>query len=483
MLEPINLTAIITTDTSAVLSWSDNNSFETGYVISKKNYQGIYVPIKYLQENSTSTIINETFYLNEHYNFSVHAVREYFESPKAFFPTLFLNFPAPTNLDFVHLSETSIKLNWQDNSSFEKGFIIYRSINGEPPVEIGRVISDFTEYIDNQIDTSQTYSYNVRAFTEANISMPSNDVKIFFSKTLTMAKHISVPHGISEAAVSNDFKLVAIGGYTSQNRVCVRIFNVADGTLIRTFIGDSTDQIFERIAISPDDKYVAAMGNYYSLKIWDIDSGQLYKKLDLGGTPNFIQYTSDGSQLIIELNMYLFIYDTNNWTVSIRVRFSDKAVSMAIDPNKSMIAIGFWNGNLRVYDFQSGALKYEIPNTSRSTSIHFDASGENLYLCTYGNFKVWNVNTNSITKTITNFGYPDKMDITSDGKLAVFSGQSSAFYLWDIEEGIKIDNFLENTSLKEVKFNPYNNKLFTRESNNGYYLWDVVNQWVEVPGN
>ena len=39
--------------------------------------------------------------------------------------------------------------------------------------------------------------------------------------------------------------------------LCIRIFNLSDGLLLELFIGDSTDQIFERLAISPDKKFVA----------------------------------------------------------------------------------------------------------------------------------------------------------------------------------------------------------------------------------
>ena len=479
LIEPINLSATITTDTSAILSWNDNNSFETGYVISKRNIYGTYVPIEYLPANSTSTIIIGIFYLDQNYNYSIHAIKDYFESPKAFFPPIILEFPAPTELVFEHLSETSLKLKWKDNSSFEKGFIIYRTNNGGITNEIARVSSNITEYIDQGLDTSNTYAYHVKAFTTANITLPSNELNIFFSKTIEVDKQISVPYGISEAAVSNDFKLVAIGGYIS-NRVCVRVFNLADGALINTFMGDSTDQIFERIAISPDNKYVAAIGNYYTIKMWDIITGQLYKKIELSYCPNFIQFTSEGSYLIVERYDHLRFYNTNDWSYTARISYSGNAVYMSIDPNQNLLALGFWDSNLKVWDFQSGTFKYEIPNTFRSTSVHFNADGDKLYFHTYGDFKVWDVNTNSLIKTITNFGFPRKMHITSDGKIAVYSGQAFALSLWDISKGKNIDNFLGNTVIEEVKFNPDNNKLFTREFINGYYLWDVVSRWVQA---
>jgi hypothetical protein len=477
LIEPINLNAAIISDTSAILSWNDNNSFETGYVISKLNNNGTYYPIQYLPANSNSTIVYEIFYLNQNYNYSVHAVKDFYQSPKALFPPIVLAFPAPTELTFEHLSETSIKLKWKDNSSFEKGFIIYGIDNSGYTSEIARVGSNITEYVVQSLDTSEVYIFHVKAFTSANITPPSNNVKIFFSKTLEIDKHFSVPYGISEAAVSDDFTLVAIGGYIG-NSVCVRVFNLANGSLIKTFLGDSTDQIFEKIAISPDNKYVAAIGNYYTIKIWDIVSGQLYKRLELGYGPNFIQYTTDGNYLIVERYDHLRFYKTNDWSYTARIIYSGNAVYMSMDPNQNLLALGFWDSNLKVWDFQSGTFKYEIPNTFRSTSIHFNADGDKLYFHSYGDFKVWDVNTNTLNKTITNFGFPRKMDITSDGKLAVYSGNATSLSLWDISKEINIDNFLGNKTISEVKFSPDNDKLFTREFVSGYYLWNIVDRWV-----
>lgn len=480
LIEPDNLNATITSDTSAILSWNDNNSFETGYVISKRNDYGNYVPIKFLPADTTSTIINNIFYINQSNNFSVHATRGYFESPRAFFSTLVLNFPAPTNLTFEHISETSVKLKWKDNSSFEKGFIIYGIDNTGYTREIARVSSNITEYVLQSLDTSEVYIFNVKAFTSANITPSSNNVKIFFSKTLEIDKHFSVPYGISEAVVSDDFTMVAIGGYIS-NRVCIRLFNLADGNLLETFIGDSTDEFFWRIAISPDNRYVAASGDNYNMKIWDIISGQLFKKIELGTTPNFIEYSPDGAYLIVEVNMHLRIYNTLDWTGTTWMDLSDDPIYMVIDPNQTTIALGFWNSNLKAYDFPSGSLKFEVPNSFRTTSVHFNEAGDKLYFQTYGDFKVWDINSNSLIKTINNFGFHSNMDITSDGNLAICSGNTLS--LWDINKEIIINNFLENKEIVEVKFNPDNTKLFTRESINGYYIWDVVKRWVNPPGN
>ena len=101
-------------------------------------------------------------------------------------------------------------------------------------VEAGRVNKDITSFIDNDLDTSKTYNYFVRPFLNIIFHNQSNTLKTYFTKTIKLNKQIQVPHGISEAVVSNDFSIAAFGGYIS-NGVCIRIFNLSDGTSYQNF--------------------------------------------------------------------------------------------------------------------------------------------------------------------------------------------------------------------------------------------------------
>jgi len=85
--------------------------------------------------------------------------------------------PEPTNLRIVS-TKSSITIKWNDNSTGEEGFIISRKINQ------GSWDDDYytlptenaTEFIDNNSQTVNTYSYKVRAYAGNNTSSYSNTV-------------------------------------------------------------------------------------------------------------------------------------------------------------------------------------------------------------------------------------------------------------------------------------------------------------------
>lgn len=478
---PINLGTSLSADTAITLYWKDNNSFEKGYVISKDFGSGYFVPIKTLPANSTTTIIQDVFLANQQYRYSIHAIRDYFESPKALFPFVPLQLNIPTELKLTNQTLNSVTLRWQDNSTFETGFKVYRRDSNDNTIEVGHVNSNITSFVDNGLDTSEAYDYYVRAVSTYNISDFSNQIKVFYSPYISLNKIVQVPNGISESVVSDDFSLVAIGGYQTNNR-CVRLYDLSSGTLLKTFLGrPSVDQEFVKIAISPDNKYVAAIGDYYTITIWEISSSQVYKQLVVGGTqPNFIKFTRDGNSLLVERDRTLRKYNLSDFSYTNLISFPYEPYEMVIDNSEKYFTFANYSANITVYDYQTGVLKFEIPNSSLSGQLSFEPSGKRLSFYANNKFITWDVESNTLFKSISNFGYPIYMSVSQDEKLSLFTGQNyDALTLWNISEEKRIGRFYETSNFAQIKFSPDNQRVFTREFFHSYYLWNIVHLWVQ----
>jgi WD40 repeat protein len=482
LLEPINLSTSLTSDTSITFFWTDSNSFEKGYVISKDLGSGVFVPIKILPANSTTTTISDVFIANQQYRYTIHAVREYYESLKAFFPYVRLQLNIPTDLRLSNQTINSVTFQWQDNSSFETGFIIYRRDSNDNTIEAGRVNTDITSFIDNGVDTSQAYTYYVRAISTHNISDFSNQINVLYTPHISLNKIVQVPNTISEAVVSDDFSLVAMGGYLTNNR-CVRIFDMNTGTILKTLLGrGQADQIFERMAMSPDNKYVAAVGDYFTVTIWDINTGQVFKYLNLGGAYiNFVRFSQDSKSIIVERNNDIQIYNMSDWSYRTLIAPPLEPYDIAIDKNEKYVALASYNGFVSLWDYQTGAFKFDIPNSALSGQLSFDPSGKRLSFSSNNKYMIWDVESNSLVKSISNFGYPVFMGVSADEKLSLYTGPNhSALHLWNVKWGHKVGKFFESSNFAEIKFSPDNQRVFTREFSHSYYLWDIVHKWVKA---
>ena len=68
-----------------------------------------------------------------------------------------------------------LRLDWQDNSSNENGFEIWRAEPGGTYAQIAARPSDATSYVDTTVTAGVTYCYQVRAYNDAGESDPSNE--------------------------------------------------------------------------------------------------------------------------------------------------------------------------------------------------------------------------------------------------------------------------------------------------------------------
>lgn len=86
---------------------------------------------------------------------------------------------APTNLEAELLAESRVNLTWQDNSSYELYFVIFRAQGEGGLVALDTVTANTTTYLDTSVLELETYRYLVRALNEIGPSVGSNEVEIF----------------------------------------------------------------------------------------------------------------------------------------------------------------------------------------------------------------------------------------------------------------------------------------------------------------
>ena len=152
---PTNLSATAQSSTSIKLTWSDNSSNETGFRIYRDDNL-IYIAGPN-NENYTDTGLSP----NHSYTYKVKATNSVGDS-SAITATASTNDappPPPTNLSIIEAGSSSAKLTWNDASSNENGFKIYR--NG---TLIKTTTANTTSYTDTGLLQNTPYSYSITAY-------------------------------------------------------------------------------------------------------------------------------------------------------------------------------------------------------------------------------------------------------------------------------------------------------------------------------
>ncbi|MGB3778872.1 MAG: fibronectin type III domain-containing protein, partial [Tunicatimonas sp.] len=156
---PINLEGITLSGTELRLQWepaSDNVGVDGYNVYNDGN----------LVTSTSNTEIVVTIPANGEYSYTVTAVDAQGNESRPAGPVVpSQNIPlAPTGLTATTQSDSEILLAWQDASSNEQGFEVFRSLNASSDfVRITTTLVNATSFLDENLETNTQYFYQVRA--------------------------------------------------------------------------------------------------------------------------------------------------------------------------------------------------------------------------------------------------------------------------------------------------------------------------------
>ncbi len=262
---PSMLVANIVTPTSVNLTWQDNSSSETFFLIQRSDNKGLsWFDLDTVKADITSySDTNLQAGTESRYRVSAGdgTYLSLWSNEASSWPY------APNNLISFGVTENSISIGWADMSDNESLFRIRRSTDAVNWTDLGTVEANITEFIDSGLAPATTYYYQVRAENIAGFSAFS------IKKSVTTLNQATGNPGIE--TWNFDFSLfpnptseiINIScTLNGESNVSLKIYGV-NGKLIRILVAD-------------EKKFV----------------GSFTKTFDVSGLNNgmyFIRYTSD----------------------------------------------------------------------------------------------------------------------------------------------------------------------------------------------
>jgi FtsP/CotA-like multicopper oxidase with cupredoxin domain len=177
---PTGLTATLDDTVPQVsLSWTDNATNETEYVVERSDNGAGFTQIASLPADSTS-YIDTTVAFGSLYEYQVVALNGLVMSGYSNIAAVDWTGAAPTapsNLAANVVSATQVDLSWTDNALNETGYIVERSDNGGAFVQIATLSADSVTYTDTAVSGGNDYTYQVAATNAAGTSY-SNQISV-----------------------------------------------------------------------------------------------------------------------------------------------------------------------------------------------------------------------------------------------------------------------------------------------------------------
>lgn len=197
ILAPSGLTAAANSAAQITLTWQDNSSNETGFLIERKKDGESYVNIAAVGPG-VNTYTDNTLSAGTKYYYRVRmktasafstysneatATTKFLLITKPGYDTVIdipvINLPgtpaAPEQLTATPVAGNQIKLTWVDKSNNETGFKLERKTGSQGYTEIALLDANAVIYGDTGANDGQLYTYRIKAFNQVGSSVYSNE--------------------------------------------------------------------------------------------------------------------------------------------------------------------------------------------------------------------------------------------------------------------------------------------------------------------
>jgi WD40 repeat protein len=238
----------------------------------------------------------------------------------------------------------------------------------------------------------------------------------------------------------------------------VRLVDLTTGLVTQTMndnrkslIGSNSFQSPSRaVAFSPNGNFIAS-GSYPGVAIFDVSTGTLVRSYPRTSYTNALAYSPDGQkiaagsagvQLPATYPGSIEILDVNSWSSLISIPVPNGGVrSLSFSPDGQSIAAARVNGEVAIFDVNSGQLKKSFGNIALDyiMSVAFSPDGRTIVTSGgsvanwyEGQVKLWDVQTGQMLKIARDGTRTESVTFSSDGTKVAAGSADGAIRVYSL---------------------------------------------------
>jgi WD40 repeat protein len=209
---------------------------------------------------------------------------------------------------------------------------------------------------------------------------------------------------------------------------------------LMSFVGIET--FVNGVDINPAGTQIATNDSDYSVRVWDITTGEEIQQL---GAPN--------------------------------TAHSDLGMAVEFSPNGRFLASSDFNGEVKLWDLSTGEIRHEWEHDGYVWHVAFNPAGSLLAsVGSDGFLNLWNVRNGNNTRTIrTGSSSVRGVEFSPNGRQILTGAEDGDVVLWNTDSGERLLTLSEHEdSANAVTFSPDGNRAASIDSGGILIIWDLV---------
>lgn len=272
----------------------------------------------------------------------------------------------------------------------------------------------------------------------------------------------------------------------------VKVWDIETGNLENTLAGHTSG--VRATAITPDSRYVLSGSDDYTIRAWNLKSARLERTLKAGDierkalaiTPNGGKVISGSSNLFYNSNCTLEIWDWKGGEVECALTAGTQessASAVAITPDGKHIISGSGNRlditdcTLKVWDIKARNLKYILTgHEDKVNAVTVTPDGKKAVSASDDyTLKIWDLENGNLEKTLVGHNCEVKgIAVTSDCKHAISVSCDKTIRIWNISTGsLKRTLMAHDCEVRAIAVTPDDKRVISGSANGILKVWDL----------
>lgn len=264
------------------------------------------------------------------------------------------------------------------------------------------------------------------------VSIPSTNTSV--SKIALVSTLTGHSDSVWSVALSPDGQTLASGSADKT----IKIWNLDTGQLRRTLAGNS--DIIRSVTFSPDGQTLASSSGNKTIKLWNLQTGQIRRTLSGHSGPVWsVAISRDGQTLVSgseDKTIKIWNLQTGE-LVRTLTGHSNRVFSVALNPDGQTLASGSKDKTIKIWNIQTGQLLRTLSGHSDTVrAVAFSPDAEKLASSSWDKtIKIWHLQTG---KFITLRGHRDRVvsvAFSNDSQTLTSTSIDNTIRIWHVQTG------------------------------------------------